>query len=107
MRKTALILLLLIVAALGGVGGWRWWHVWRFEQSTDDAYVESDTTVISPKIEGYIKEARVKNNERVGPGQVLFVIDDQDFAAKVAQAEAAVATEEAAVDTFDSRLELQ
>ena len=38
---------------------------------------------------------RVEDNQQVAAGQVLFVIDDRDFAAKVAQAEAAVASEEA------------
>ena len=69
--------------------------------------MQSDITVISPKLEGYIKEVRVEDNQPVAAGQVLFVIDDRDFAAKVAQAEAAVATAEAAVATYDSRLELQ
>ena len=63
--------------------------------------------MISPKIEGYIKEVRVADNQAVAAGQVLFVIDDRDFAAKVAQAEAAVATEEATVATYESRLKLQ
>jgi membrane fusion protein, multidrug efflux system len=107
MRKTAVIMALLVVLALGAGGGWHWWTVWRFEQSTDDAYVESDTTVISPKVEGYIKEVRVANNQRVTRGQVLFVIDDKDFAAKVAQAKAAVASEEASVTTYRSRLTFQ
>ena len=107
MRKTVLIIVLLIVVAVGAAGGWRWWTTWRFEQSTDDAYVQSDISIISPKVEGYLKEVRVQNNQRVAAGDVLFVIDDQDFAAKAAQAEAAVKTEEAAVDTYDSRLELQ
>ncbi len=90
--------------ALGGGTGWYWWTDWRFQQSTDDAYVQSDITVISPKVEGYIKEVRVEENQPVDAGQVLFVVDDRDFAAKVAQAEAAVATEEASVLTYDSRM---
>ena len=47
---------------------------------------QSDISLISPKIEGYIKEVRVQDNEHVKAGQMLFVIDDSDFAAKVAQA---------------------
>ena len=58
---------------------------------------QSDISLISPKVEGYIKEVRVADNQEVGEGEVLFVIDDRDFAAKVAQAEAAVATAEATV----------
>ena len=107
MRKAALILFVAVAMALGAGGGWYWWTEWRFQQSTDDAYIQSDITIISPKIEGYLKEVRIDQNQPVAAGQVLFVVDDRDFAAKVAQAEAAVASEEAAVDTDESRLELQ
>ena len=107
MRKAAALLLVAIVLVLGIGLGWRWWTTWRFQQSTDDAYVQSDVTVISPKLEGYIKEVRAEDNQPVIAGQVLFVIDDRDIAAKLAQAEAAVATAEAAVETYESRLELQ
>jgi membrane fusion protein, multidrug efflux system len=107
MRKKFVIAAILLVPAVIGYGGWRWWTEWQFLQSTDDAYVAADVSVISPKVEGYIKEVRVENNQAVKKGDVLFVIDDSDFAAKAAQAEAAVATEEAAVATFVSRLDLQ
>jgi membrane fusion protein, multidrug efflux system len=105
-KKFAIAAIALALAA-GSYGGWQWWSEWRFLQSTDDAYVAADVSVISPKVEGYIKEVRVENNQAVKRGDVLFVIDDSDFAAKAAQAEAAAATEEAAVATFVSRLDLQ
>ena len=96
-----------LVLVLGGLGGWYWWEVLRFRQSTDDAYVQSDVSVISPKIEGYLKKVKVVDNQQVAEGAVLFVIDDRDFKAKVAQAEAVVATGEASIATYDSRLKLQ
>ena len=107
MRGKIVIAAVVLVLALGGYGGWYWWTDWRFFESTDDAYIASDVSVISPKVEGYIKEVRVRENQAVKKGAVLFVIDHSDFAAKVAQNQAAVATEEAAVATYDSRLDLQ
>jgi membrane fusion protein (multidrug efflux system) len=107
MRNTAVIFVLMVVLALGSSTGWYWWTAWRFQQSTDDAYVQSDITVISPKVEGYIKEVRVEENQQVAAGQVLIVVDDRDFAARTAQAEAAVATVAAVVSTYASRLRLQ
>jgi len=104
MRKPVLIVLAVILLAAGAGGGWHWWNVSRFLQSTDDAYVQSDVSLISPKIEGYIKEVRVRDNEAVTAGQVLFVVDDRDFAAKLAQADAAIATQEASVATYATRL---
>jgi membrane fusion protein (multidrug efflux system) len=107
MRKNLMMIVAALLLLLGAGGGWYWWTQLRFLQSTDDAYVASDVSLISPKIEGYIKEVRVQDNEQVGAGQVLFVIDDRDFSARVAQAEAAVASEEATVATYRSRLSLQ
>jgi membrane fusion protein, multidrug efflux system len=107
MRNKIVITAVVLALALGGAGGWYWWTTLRFFESTDDAYVASDVSVISPKVEGYLKEVGVRDNQAVKKGAVLFVIDDSDFAAKVAQARAAVATEEAAVATYVSRLDLQ
>src|SRR5215472_11738220 len=106
-RKVLFISLPVVILALGGSGGWYWWNVLRFLQSTDDAYVQSDVTLISPKVEGYIKKVKVVDNQEVTEGAVLFVIDDRDFKAKVAQAEAAAKAEEAIIATYESRLKLQ
>jgi len=34
--------------------GWHYWTTGRFEESTDDAYVEADATIIAPKVAGYL-----------------------------------------------------
>ena len=107
MRTKIVAGLAVVVLVLAGIGGWYWWDVLRFRQSTDDAYVQSDVTLISPKIEGYIKKVKVADNQEVAEGAILFVIDDRDFKAKAAQAEAAVATTEAMIATYESRLKLQ
>src|SRR5579862_7252180 len=107
MGKKLLLVLPVLLLVAGVYGGLQWWRVWRFQQSTDDAYVQSDISLISPKIEGYIKEVRVADNQHVAAGQVLFTIDDSDFAAKVAQASAAVASAEAVIATFATRHDYQ
>ena len=58
-RKIALGLGLVAVLAGLGFAAHYWWQVGRFQQSTDDAYVESDISAISPRIHGYIQEVRV------------------------------------------------
>jgi membrane fusion protein, multidrug efflux system len=107
MRRKLFVAALAAVLILVAGGGWYWWTAWRFLQSTDDAYVESDTSIISPKIAGYIAAVRVENNQFVHKGDVLFVIDDSDFKARALAADAAVASEKAAIATYDSRLALQ
>ncbi|OYD84123.1 HlyD family secretion protein [Azospirillum tabaci] len=97
------------VAALvgGGYAGWEWWTEGRFFESTDNAYVHSDITVVSPKVSAYVRDVRVAENQQVAAGDVLAVLDDQDFRAKVAEAEANVAAQKAALGTIDSKLQLQ
>src|SRR5579862_9538679 len=95
MRKTFILVAGLAILLVAAYGGWNWWTDWRFQQSTDDAYIASNVSVISPKVEGYIKEVRVENNQAVKKGAVLFVIDNSDFAARVAQAAADVQAAEA------------
>jgi membrane fusion protein (multidrug efflux system) len=107
LRKILFIFLPVVALTLGAGGGWYWWNVLRFLQSTDDAYVQSDVSIISPKVEGYIKKVKVADNQEVAEGAVLFVIDDRDFKAKVAQAEAAVAIGEASIASYEARLKLQ
>ena len=102
MRNALFIFVPVAALTLGAVGGWHWWNVLRFLQSTDDAYVPSDVSVISPKVEGYIKKVGVTDNQEMAEDAVLFVIDDRDFKAKVAQPEAAVAIEEASVASYDA-----
>ena len=57
-----------------------------FQESTDNAYVQADTTFISPRVGGEIKEVLVKNNQAVQAGQLLLRLDDADYQAKVANA---------------------
>ena len=97
------------VAALagGGYAGWGWWTEGRFFESTDNAYVHSDITVVSSKVSAYVRDVRVAENQQVAGGEVLAVLDDQDFRAKLAEAEANVAAQRAALGTIDSKLLLQ
>ena len=106
-RKIALGLGLLAVLAGLGSGGHYWWQVARFQQSTDDAYVESDISAISPRIDGYIQEVPVVDNQAVRKGDVLAVIDARDFRAHLDQASATLATDQAAVATYDSQIAFQ
>jgi membrane fusion protein (multidrug efflux system) len=62
---------------------------------------------IIPRVEGYLREIRVKEGQRVKKGQVLFVIDQASYQAEVKAAEANVVVSKANVETaqlnYDSR----
>jgi membrane fusion protein (multidrug efflux system) len=108
-RVKRLILLLLIIAALvaAGLFGIHWWTVGRFLESTDDAYVGGDVTVIGPKVPGYITELKVIDNQFVHAGDLLVKIDDRDYVAALNKAQGAVAAEEALLANLDATEQLQ
>jgi membrane fusion protein, multidrug efflux system len=101
-RKLLLVGLAAALLVGGGIKGYDWLTVGRFTQVTDNAYVEADISVISPKVQGYIREVLVKDNQQVRAGDILARIDDADYRAKLAQAEAAVATRRAAIDNVSA-----
>ncbi|MDE1180472.1 HlyD family secretion protein [Paraburkholderia sp.] len=67
-------------------------------QSTQDAYVSADFTVVAPRVAGQIATLSVDDNQIVHKGQVLAQIDDRDYSAAVAAAEANVAVAQATID---------
>ena len=75
--------------------------------STDDAYVKADSTIVAPKVSGYIGAVLVHDNETVKAGQVLARIDDRDLATALTQARAEVAAAAAAVRNLDAQINLQ
>jgi membrane fusion protein, multidrug efflux system len=79
----------------------------RYLETTDDAYVKADSTIIAPKVSGYIAEVLVSDNEPVKAGQLLARIDDRDFKTALNQARADVAAADAAVKNLDAQIELQ
>jgi membrane fusion protein (multidrug efflux system) len=97
----------LIVVAAAGNYGWHYWTAGRFEVSTDDAYVKADTTVVAPKISGYLREVLVTDNQPVKSGQPLARIDDRDYAVAVEQAKADVASALADIDNAMASLDQQ
>ncbi|MCM3427868.1 biotin/lipoyl-binding protein, partial [Staphylococcus epidermidis] len=67
-----------------------WLFVLRFQESTDDAYVGGDVTVLAPKVNGFVDKILVTDNQRVKAGDVLVQLDARDYDAKLAQASAEV-----------------
>lgn len=67
-------------------------------QTTDNAYVRGQTTVIAPQVNGYVVEVAVQDYEQVTRGQVLARIDDRIYRQRVDQARAQLATQVASLD---------
>lgn len=57
-------------------------------QSTDDAYVETTTVQVSPKVSGHITKVFVEDNQHIQAGMEVAEIDDTDYKVKLEKAEA-------------------
>jgi len=64
-RKLLLIGASLMAFAAAAYFGWQYWTVGRFEVSTDDAYVQADSTTIAPRVSGYLSAVLVGDNVKL------------------------------------------
>lgn len=94
----------LVFLAAAAIYGDFYWTTGRFLVSTDDAYVQAHSVLISPKVSGYISEVPVDDNQSVKAGQVLARIDPRDYQTALAQARANVAAAEASIDTLNQQI---
>ncbi len=106
-RRLAFALAGLIAA--GGVSwyGWNWWQTGRFIETTDDAYVGGNVTTLSPHVAGFVAKILVGDNQFVHAGQLLIELDDRDYQANLAHAEAVVGHQTAALANLHAKYALQ
>lgn len=76
-------------------------------ETTDDAYVRADQVAISSHIAGYVDTVPVRDNETVSQGQVIATIQDDDYRARLASAEAELQAARSAVDVLNAQAIVQ
>ncbi len=91
----------MLVSVLSG-GIFYWLEAIHPYESTDNTYLKAHLSLVSPKLTGYVKEVLFEDNQRVKPGDLLVVLDDHDFRARVSQAQAQVAMELAHIKTLET-----
>jgi membrane fusion protein, multidrug efflux system len=101
------ILLLIGALVLVVAHEWNWWISSSALQSTDDAYLEADTTPLAAKVPGYVSRVLVQDFQRVHGGDVLVEIVDNDYRAQLDQAQANVAVARAAITNIEQQERLQ
>ena len=90
-RKVMLIGLTLIVI-LSVVGVWGWYELYgRFNESTDDAYVNGNVVEITPLVTGTVVSIGADDGDLVHEGQVLINFDPNDAAVGLQSAQANLA----------------
>ena len=106
-RRAGLALALTLGVSAAADLGYGYLTTGRYLETTDDAYVKADSTIVAPRVSGYIAQVLVGDNETVKAGQLLARIDDRDFRTALDQARADVAASEAAIRNLDAQIALQ
>ncbi len=106
-RRLGLAALGFLAAAAIAWYGWNWWEVGRFTETTDDAYVGGNVTTLSPHVAGFVSQILVGDNQFVKAGELVVTLDDRDYKAALAHAEAVVQNETAALANLHAKYTLQ
>lgn len=93
-NRTMIIIIALLAAVLVAGGLW-WWIRSSRIVSTDDARVKGTIVAVSAKVNGRVEKVLVNEGDSVQAGQVIAVIEQQEFQAQVEQAKANLAMAQA------------
>ena len=104
LRRRILSVVGAAAAAAVVAGAVCYWSSERFVVSTDDAYVQADSTTVASRVSGYVSAVMIEDHQPVKAGRVLALIDDRDFRAALDQARADVRASQAAVDELRAQL---
>lgn len=99
---TGLVLMAVLVA-------WLFYHllVGRYLQDTNNAYLQADAVAVAPRINGYVTEVLVQDNQWVKAGEPLLRIDPRTYRATLDQAEAVIAVRQADIAAAKAGVEGQ
>lgn len=86
---------------------WTFWEGKAGWQETDDAYLQSDVTPIAAKVAGYVREIPIQDYQRVKAGQLIAQVEDRDYEAAAAQADASLEGAVAQAEALRSQRMLQ
>ncbi len=89
-NRTMITIIMLLIAILV-IGGLWWWIRASRVVSSDDARVKGTIVTVSAKVNGRIEKLLVGEGDNVSAGQVIAVLEQQEFQAQVEQAKANLA----------------
>jgi membrane fusion protein (multidrug efflux system) len=107
LKQAALGLAIAVGFAWAVEYGYHYWTIDRYLVTTDDAYVDAHSVLISPKVSGYISEVPVDDNQPVKAGQVIARIDARDYQTSLDQARANVEAAQASIAALVQQIDQQ
>jgi len=89
------VVLTLILLVAAGLLGYDMAVYYLYSPWTRDARVRADVVTVAPDVSGYVDDIRVRNDEFVHKGDVLFTVDQDRYRIALADAEATLAARQA------------
>ncbi|MBC3375072.1 efflux RND transporter periplasmic adaptor subunit [Pseudomonas sp. SWRI92] len=91
-KRKVMLLGLALIVVLAGVGVWAWHELYgRWNESTDDAYVNGNVVEITPQVTGTVVSIGADDGDLVREGQVLVQFDPNDAEVGLQSAQANLA----------------
>jgi membrane fusion protein (multidrug efflux system) len=98
--------LLVLVVAVGGYFGVRWWLYSLRHVSTDDARVKGTLVTVSSQVPGRLSSVVVEDGQRVKQGDLIARIQPDEYKAEVALREAALEAVQSQLASAEADIEL-
>lgn len=97
MKLSAKYIRILLAALIIAVGAGLYYYFHRYDISTDSAAIDGHAALVSPKVQGYVKNLYIEDNQAVKAGEVLLEIDPADYRIRRDRARAGLAAAKAAL----------
>ncbi|MBI1173275.1 biotin/lipoyl-binding protein [bacterium] len=104
-RRLLLAAVALVALGFAGNAGYNYWTVGRFMVRTDDAYLKADITAIAPKVQGYVRQIAVVENQKVKAGDLLMQLDDGDYQNALRAAQSKVSTQGVTIKRIEAQVD--
>lgn len=98
--------ILLGVFAVGAVAGTFYYVTHAGRESTDDAQIDAQVVAVPAKTSGTVVDVKIQDNQEVKAGQVIALLDPAYPKAKLAEADAALASAKASADAADAAMQV-
>src|ERR1700726_5340846 len=79
MQTTIRVFLTLIVVSSACFLGYDMAHYYLYSPWTRDARVRAEVVTVAPDVSGYVADMRVRNDQLVKKGDLLFVVDQERY----------------------------
>src|SRR5690242_7062096 len=95
MHAVLRVVLTLVLIVAAGLLSYDLASYYLYSPWTRDARVRANVVTVAPDVSGYVDDIRVRNDQFVHKGDVLFIIDQDRYRIALADAEAALAAQHA------------